>query len=126
MRRILLGASKASYRLGTVLCLLHLAISWWVIISLCRGEPDAQWQLVWILFLPFDLPFSLLVFFSGTIFPDWSINAFPCPLSEFRAFILPAIIHGIVGPLWYFFLPVGFSGLRALLRKSKEDKGPQA
>jgi hypothetical protein len=121
MRRFLSGASKTSYRLGTVLCLLHLAISWWVIISLCRGAPDAQWQLVWILFLPFDLPFSLLVFFSGSIFPDWSFSALPYPMSEFRTFILPAVIHGIVGPLWYFFLPVSISGLRAFSKRKRGE-----
>jgi len=105
-------ASKASYLLGFALCLIHLVVSWWVIITLGRSEPDAQWQLTWILFLPFDLPFSLLVFFSGSFFPDWSFNSLPYPVSEFSSFIVPAFIHGIIGPLWYLLLPVCISALR--------------
>ena len=112
MKKIFAGASTASYLLGLVLCLIHLVISWWVIIGLVRGEPDAQWQLVWIAFLPFDLPFSLLVFFSALIFPDWSFEGLPYPVSEFRSFILPAFVHGIIGPLWYLLLPAIISGLR--------------
>lgn len=112
MKNFFARGNTASYLLGLVLCLIHLVISWWVIIGLVRGEPDAQWQLVWIAFLPFDLPFSLLVFFSDLIFPDWSFERFPYPVSEFRSFILPAFVHGIIGPLWYFLLPVCISSLR--------------
>ncbi|PXF55875.1 MAG: hypothetical protein C4B58_14495 [Deltaproteobacteria bacterium] len=113
MREFFNRASNTSYQVGLVLCLIHLIIAWWVIIKLSRSEPDAQWQLVWIFFLPFDLPFSLLVFFSGSIFPDWSFKLLPYPMGEFRSFILPTFVHGIIGPLWYFFLPVCFSSLRA-------------
>lgn len=112
MKNFFARASTKSYLMGSVLCIIHLAIAWWIIIGLARSEPDAQWQLVWIAFLPFDFPFSLLVLFSGSIFPDWSIERFPYPVSEFRSFILPAFIHGIIGPLWYFLLPVCISGLR--------------
>jgi hypothetical protein len=115
MNEFFARASVANNRLGLTLCVIHFVISWWVIISVGKSEPDAQWQLVWILFLPFDLPFSLLVFFSGSIFPDWSFRSIPYPLSEFRGFILPAFIHGIIGPLWYYFLPVCISSLRSYL-----------
>ena len=112
MRGFLGRASSTSYVVGSVLGVLHLSISWWVIFGLVRGGADAQWQLVWFLFLPFDLPFSLLVFFSGSFVPDWSIASLPYPVSELRGFILPAIIHGLVGPLWYFLLPVAVSSVR--------------
>ena len=114
-------ASTASYRVGAILCFIHLVLSWWVVVGLGRNEPDAQWQLVWLFFLPFDLPFSLLVFFAGSIFPDWSFNSLPYPVSEFRSYILPAIIHGLIGPLWYFFLPVWISSLRHRSRQLDPD-----
>jgi len=114
MKNIFARASATSYRVGMVLGLIHLIIAWWIIISLGRSEPDAQWQLVWILFLPFDFPFSLLVLFSSLIFPDWSFDAFPYPVGEFRHFILPVFIHGIIGPIWYFLLPVCISGYRGI------------
>jgi hypothetical protein len=95
-----------------VLGLLHLSISWWVLLRLALGGVDAQWQLTWLLFLPFDLPFSLLVFFSNSFIPDWKVSFLPYPSSEFRSFVLPAAIHGLVGPLWYFVLPVAISRWR--------------
>ncbi len=111
MKKIFAAAGVASYKLGLVLSLIHLVISWWVIISVGLSEPDAQWQLVWIAFLPFDFPFSLRVIFAGDIFPDWSLKGFPYPLGDFISFIVPAFVHGIIGPLWYFFLPVFIDGL---------------
>lgn len=111
MKELFMRATRRSYWLGGILCSLHLAVSWWVIVSLCLREPDAQWQLVWIFFLPFDFPFSLLVLFSGNVFPDWTIGVLPYPVSEFRDFLWPAFVHGIVGPAWYFFLPMLASGL---------------
>lgn len=119
MKTFFNNASAASFKLGLVMCLVHLLISWLVIIKLGLSEPDSQWQLVWIYFLPLDLPFSLLVYFSGSIFADWSFNSYPYPVSEFRSFVLPSIIHGIIGPLWYFFLPVCISSLRTYFSKSR-------
>jgi hypothetical protein len=119
MKEFFVRASYTSYRLGIVLSLIHLVISWWVIINIGRAEPDAQWQLVWLFFLPFDLPFSLLIFFSGSIFPDWSLAFLPYPMSEFRGFILPAFIHGIICPIWYFLLPISISSLKELKKLKK-------
>jgi len=119
MKSFINRASAVSYKVGLILSLLHLLISWWVIIRLASAEPDAQWQLIWFYFLPFDLPFSLLVYFSGSIFADWSFYMFPYPISEFRSFILPSIIHGIIGPLWYFFIPICFSRLRIYFKENK-------
>jgi len=111
MKNFFVRASRKSYYIGSVLFFIHLIIAWWVIINICN-EPDAQWQLVWIFFLPFDLPFSLLVFFSYDLFPSWNITCFPYPVSEFNNFILPSIVHGIIGPIWYFLLPVCMSSFK--------------
>src|SRR6266568_4339043 len=111
MKSLFSRASKASYQFGLVLGLIHLVIGWWVILRLIQNEPDAQWQLVWIFFLPFDLPFSLLVFYSSSIFSDWTFKSLPYPMSQFRSFILPVFVHGIIGPIWYFLLPVMISSL---------------
>jgi hypothetical protein len=111
----------ATYVVGAVLGLGHLVVSWVIIADLATNVPDAQWQLTWLVFLPFDLPFSLLVFFSGSLFPDWSVSWLPYPVSEFRSFILPAFVHGILGPAWYFVLPVGIGrwiSTRRVVRRS--------
>ncbi len=118
MKEFFSRASGTSYSIGTTLALIHIVASWYVILRIAGKEPDAQWQLVWIFFLPFDLPFSLLVFFAGSIFPDWSFKSVSYPISEFRSFLWPSFIHGIVGPLWYFLLPIFISSLRALQAKA--------
>jgi hypothetical protein len=91
---------------------MHLVVSWFVIIILASGEQDALWQLTWLFFLPFDLPFSLIVPLLMPLFRGWSITSLPYPIGEVNEFLLPAFIVGIVGPLWYFLLPVIISGLR--------------
>ena len=89
---------------GFLLAGMHLIISWIVIINICRSEPDAQWQLIWVYFFPFDFPFSILSFFSGAFFSDDYVNIkLPCRVCGFTDFIVPAIVHGVIGPLWYFF-----------------------
>jgi len=99
MKEIFAAASSGAYKLGAVAAVVHLVISWWIIISVLVSDRDAQWQLIWIFLLPFDLPFSLLVIFAGS-----------------QTFLLPMIIHGIVGPLQYFLLPVLIDGF--LTRRS--------
>ena len=114
MKRIFAAASRGAYKLGFVGCLVHLVISWWIITYVVLSERDAQWQLVWIFLLPFDFPFSLLVLFAGYIFPAWNFTGLPSPFDNFHSFIVPLVVHGIVGPLWYFFLPVFIDGLMTL------------
>ena len=106
-------ASKGSYLLGLSLGLPHLVISWWMIIGVAVSERDAQWQLIWIFLLPFDLPWSLLVLFADYIFPDWTFRGLPSPWDNFHSFV-PMIVYGIIGPLWYFFLPVFIDGVMIL------------
>jgi hypothetical protein len=117
MKPFFARASRRSYQVGAALCLVHLIAAWFVIIQLGFGELDAQWQLIWLFFVPFDFPFSLIAYYSGAILPDWSLPILPYPLNDFQSYILPAFIHGVVGPVWYFLIPVGISGL---MRKRSE------
>ncbi len=114
MKRIFAAASPVTYKLGLAGCLVHLVISWWIIIYVVLSERDAQWQLTWVFLLPFDFPFSLLVLFAGYIFPDWTVTGFSPPFDDFHSFVVPLVVHGIVGPLWYFFLPVFIDGFMTL------------
>src|SRR3989338_3933367 len=121
MKSIFSAASSTAYKIGIVGCAIHLVVSWWIIISVLTSNRDAQWQLIWIFLLPFDFPFSLLVFFAGYIFPGWYLRGLPSPWDDFHSFVLPLVVHGIIGPLWYFFLPVFVDGFmtRRSLRKKK-------
>lgn len=99
-------ASTRSKIFGAYLSGLHLLISFSVIISLATHEPDSQWQLIWIIFFPFDFPFSLVTILAPMIISDFSIYGLRYPLGEVASFIVPAFIHGIIGPIWYYFIPV--------------------
>jgi hypothetical protein len=89
-------ASRTSYIIGFILCIVHLIISWAVIGDPFESPHDAQWQLIFIFFFPFDFPFSL--FFLFGIFPSW--------IDDHSRAIL---VHGIIGPIWYFILPIMLS-----------------
>ena len=110
MKGIFAAASRGAYKIGAVAAIIHLVVSWWIIISVLMSNRDAQWQLIWIFLLPFDLPFSLLVFFAGYIFPDWDFRKLPSPWNDFDSFIVPTIVYGIIGPLQYFLLPILVDG----------------
>jgi hypothetical protein len=112
--RVFSAASSVAYKVGLIGCVVHLVVSWWTIIYVLMSYRDAQWQLIWIFLLPFDFPFSLLVFFAGYIFPGWYFKGLPSPWDDFHSFVLPLIVHGILGPLWYFVLPVSVDGLMTL------------
>jgi hypothetical protein len=117
MKEIFAAASRGAYKLGAVAGITHLVMSWWTIIFVLMSHRDAQWQFICIFLLPFDLPFSLLVVFSGYIFPEWNFRKLPSPWADFHSFILPMIVHGIIGPLQYFLLPLlidGFMTRRAV------------
>jgi hypothetical protein len=122
MKRILLAAGPVAYKIGVVAAAVHLVISWWVIIHVLTSDRDAQWQLIWIFLLPFDFPFSLLVLFAGYIFPGWYFTGAPSPWDDFHSFVLPLVVHGVVGPLWYFFVPVFVDGVMTTrsLRHSRD------
>jgi hypothetical protein len=109
MKGFFAAASAGAYKLAAI---VHLVISWWIIISVLMSHHDAQWQLIWI----FLLPFSLLVPFAGYISPEWDFRKLPSPWNDFDSFIVPPIVYGIIGPLQYFLLPVlvdGFMTRRA-------------
>ncbi len=60
---------------------------------------DGQWQLFWIVFLLIDFPVSLLLLGAlGLISVDSQYG-------EAILSILPYVIHGILGGLWWYMLP---------------------
>ncbi|KKR20067.1 MAG: hypothetical protein UT48_C0023G0009 [Parcubacteria group bacterium GW2011_GWE2_39_37] len=68
--------------------------------------------MMWMLFPFIDFPFSLigvvLIGFISQFFDSINIhgiNLLPYPLSDINNFILPFIMFGIFGTIWYFYLP---------------------
>ena len=70
MKGIFAAASAGAYELGAVAAIVHLVISWWLIVSVLMSHHDAQWQLIFL--LPFDLlsrflSLLLVIFFQSGI-----------------------------------------------------------
>lgn len=112
---------------GILLGVLHLVAVSTVALNLLLSEVDAQWQLVWVVFLLLDFPISLLVVFQGSIFPEFAFHALPYPASDFRGFWLPIVVHGVLGSLWWGLLPLAINaaviGLKQLRQTgSRRDK----
>jgi hypothetical protein len=109
MKRLFPRASKRSRMLGYTLCLIHIFASWSVVIHVATTPPDAQWQLIWIFFWPFDLPCAVAWLAIAHFLPDWYFYALGDPIGDFKSFIMPTFLFGIVGPLLYLIAPQAIS-----------------
>lgn len=109
-----------SVKVGIVLGGLHFLLVALVVLSLLTTELDAQWQLVWIPFLIADFPISLLIVVARLLIPVWHFSVGTYPVSELHGFLVPAVVHGIVGSLWWFLLPILFAKLWSKVRKRKD------
>ena len=73
---------------------------------------DGQARLLWAFWLPLDFPVSLLVIKGfDLISPDSQLGSF------FRVW-LPYFVHGVIGTVWWFFMPVVIGSIfNKLLKK---------
>jgi hypothetical protein len=106
-------ASRRSRIWCYVLCLIHIFASWWVVIHVATTPPDAQWQLIWIFFWPFDLPCAVAWLAISRLLPNWYFAALGDPIGNFTDFIMPTFLFGIVGPLLYLIAPPAISSYLA-------------
>lgn len=96
---------QLKYKIGLLLALVHVLYSFIFILRISRYAFDAQWQLMWIVPFIVDLPISLLELFFLAVIPDINIGFLQYPLGSLKEFIFPALFHGIIGTLWYFYIP---------------------
>ena len=60
---------------------------------------DGQAQLLWIIFLVVDFPVSLVTLLAYKLLPHGT------EIANIARFITPYIVHGIIGSMWWYFLP---------------------
>jgi hypothetical protein len=79
------------------------------------GSQDAMSGMLWGLWKTVDFPVSLLAFYGFVPVPlDWSF-------ANFVKFIFPYIVHGVIGTIWWFFIPVVIGSIFSkLLKKDSE------
>jgi hypothetical protein len=83
----------------------------WVVHDMVESGFDALWQLAWLIFAVIDFPVSLLALLTQKIVPDCYFRSLPYPIGKLRDFIVPAFFYGVLGTLWYFFIPVAVSSI---------------
>jgi len=113
-------------KIGYILAGFHLLLFACVIWNAISTPPDAQYQLIWtILFFP-DLPATVLLFLGFASIPHTAFYAIDDylsraisthPYNNFSSFWYPAIIYGVLGTLWWFYLPVMMKWIKSFFRK---------
>ncbi|KKR22070.1 MAG: hypothetical protein UT48_C0001G0083 [Parcubacteria group bacterium GW2011_GWE2_39_37] len=100
-----------SKQVGIFLAAIHAILVVRTVFNIISAKED-DWPMLWLLFPFIDFPYSLIgVILTGFIsqFFDsiniYEINLLPYPLNDINNFILPFIIFGVFGTIWYFYLP---------------------
>lgn len=97
---------KIAFKIGLALAIVHFLVGFSLVYNILRWSANAQWQLLW--YLPFIIDFPVSLFYILILslpFSNFSISFLPYPVSEIRSFIMPCLMHIILGTLWYFYLP---------------------
>ena len=110
-----LKATRLSFKIGLILGLLHFIFILWGVILVTK-HPAGQWQFIWFLPIVIDFPISLLTVCYWAFGPDYWFSFLSYPIGELRTFIIPVIIHGGGGALWYLYLPVFIANLAKRIR----------
>ena len=97
---------RVSFKIGLFLAALHFIFSIFVAYDVIGWSQNAQWQFYWEFPFTIDFPISIIYKLAFYLPIDFSLSFLPYPISEFRSFILPFILHSIIGTLWYFCLPL--------------------
>lgn len=83
---------------GMFVAILHTLIFGLFIFYLYFVVDDAQSRLLWVLWVPIDFPVSLLVGLGLDFIPSNHV------IGSTIRFFLPHIVHGVIGPIWWYFL----------------------
>jgi len=81
--------SKA-HKVGLTLLAIHFAL-FLITLLYISSSSDGQAPLVWVFFAIGDLPVSLIYMLGSTRLSD--------------AIYMPYLIHGVLGPAWWYLLP---------------------
>ena len=86
--------------IGLLFAIVHFTLFVMFSIEMNFGSQDAMAGMLWGLWKTLDFPVSLLAFYGFIPAPiEWS---FPILVE----FIYPYFVHGVLGTIWWFSVPV--------------------
>lgn len=118
--------SKKRNSLGLTLAAIHLAA--FIATAVFVGaSPAEQIQLIWLLWFPIDLPWSLLHLFAGAGYSEWQRETSnSLPIVGYVLY-LPHLVHGVLGTIWWYYVPrmiLYFKRRRASGAKQSDLRNP--
>jgi hypothetical protein len=95
---------STSRKIGAGLATVHLVafVSFVVCLHL---STEGQARLLWALWLPLDFPLSIFLVVGFDLIPPDS------HFGRLATTLLPYFLHGVLGTIWWFYIPAVVSGI---------------
>src|SRR5262249_39643928 len=92
-------------RVGLVLAIVHLLLfAGFLVWKKAVAAQDGQSELLWIIWIPIDFPWSLCVPLLSQLAGDELISPTQRGISGILYF-LPHFVHGVIGTIWWYYIP---------------------
>jgi threonine/homoserine/homoserine lactone efflux protein len=91
-----------SKKIGLYCACLH-CLAFVATVLYIHHSTDPQASLLWGIFAIIDFPVSLIYFVAGNAYSQW-LAGFEQSFFV-HIFYLPHLIHGLMGTIWWYFLP---------------------
>ena len=86
-------------KIGVGFAVVHIAVFVLFVLYL-QLSTEGQARLLWSLWLPLDFPVSLLVIFG------FDLISYDSQFGSFVGTWLPYFVHGVLGTMWWFLIPI--------------------
>ncbi len=93
-------SNRITSKIGLGLAIIHL-VSFVLLALYVRNLPDPQAPLLFVAFVFVDLPVSLL----DLLFASFHLHLSSLEKPAFEFLYPPYFIHGLLGTIWWYFLP---------------------
>ena len=102
---------------GLIMAAIHVAIVAYTLAQILAAGA-ADWTVYWRMFLALDFPVSIAVVPLTWISPPSPAG----PLSDFVNFWWPAVVHGLLGTLWWYIVGMAIGDRLTRLRARGADR----
>lgn len=90
--------------LGAFLALVHLVAFLATAVFTIKSSIE-QVSLMWLVWFPIDLPWSLFYWIAGESYSIWVERLSGKSMVLGYIFYAPYLIHGVIGTIWWYYLP---------------------